>query len=175
MGAECRGEWIHIHVWLSPSAVRLKLSQLLISYTPIQSKKLGKKKKRLPCSTTVHDHDTQLRAGPIHGGLKISENPWNGSPDNCLTKAWGIFLKNTASYVNCKMPAAPDQALTNHSLSWLPAFLNKVLLEYSHTPLFSASFLYYKSRAEELQHRLYGLQSLKPWLSDLLSLLRPAI
>ena len=87
----------------------------------------------------MHDHDIQLRPRPIHGGSKISENPWNSSPDNCLTNAWGIFLKNTASYVNCKMPAAPDQALTNHSLSWLPAFLNKVLLEYIHTPLFSAS------------------------------------
>ena len=27
MGGKCRGEWIHVHVWLSPFAVPLKLSQ----------------------------------------------------------------------------------------------------------------------------------------------------
>ena len=37
-------EWIHVHVWLSPFAAHLKLSQhcLLISYTPIQNKKFKK-------------------------------------------------------------------------------------------------------------------------------------
>ena len=28
MGGESGGEWIHVYVWLSPSAVDLKLSQL---------------------------------------------------------------------------------------------------------------------------------------------------
>ena len=39
MGRGFGREWIHIYVWLSPFTVHLKLPQLLISYTPIQSKK----------------------------------------------------------------------------------------------------------------------------------------
>ena len=27
MGGEFRGEWMHVYIWLSPSAVHLKLSQ----------------------------------------------------------------------------------------------------------------------------------------------------
>jgi len=27
MGGECEGKWIHVHVWLNPFAVHLKLSQ----------------------------------------------------------------------------------------------------------------------------------------------------
>ena len=39
MGGEFEGEWIHVHVWLSPFALPMKLSQhCLISYTPIQIK-----------------------------------------------------------------------------------------------------------------------------------------
>ena len=37
MGGEFGAEWIHVYVWLNPSAVHLKLSQ---QYTPIQNKKL---------------------------------------------------------------------------------------------------------------------------------------
>ena len=39
MGGELGGERIHVYVWLSPSAVHLKLPQhcLLIGYTPIQN------------------------------------------------------------------------------------------------------------------------------------------
>ena len=39
---EVGGEWIQVCVWLSPFTVHLKPSQycLLISYTPIQNKKL---------------------------------------------------------------------------------------------------------------------------------------
>ena len=46
MGGEFRGEWLHVYGYLSPFAVHLKLSQLclLIGYTPIQNKKVGKKK-----------------------------------------------------------------------------------------------------------------------------------
>ena len=46
MGKESGGEWIHIHVCLSPSAVHQKLSQHcdIIGYIPIQVKK---KKKNL--------------------------------------------------------------------------------------------------------------------------------
>ena len=42
MGGGLGEEWIHEYIWLSPFAVHLKLSQniLLISYTPIQNKKL---------------------------------------------------------------------------------------------------------------------------------------
>ena len=35
MGAESGGEWIHVYVWLNPFAIHLKLSTLLIRYTPI--------------------------------------------------------------------------------------------------------------------------------------------
>ena len=35
MGGESGEEWIHVYVWLSPFTVHLKLSLLLISYTPI--------------------------------------------------------------------------------------------------------------------------------------------
>ena len=36
------GEWIDVYVWLSPFTIHLKLSQycLIISYNPIQNKKL---------------------------------------------------------------------------------------------------------------------------------------
>ena len=44
MGGEFGAEWIHVYVWLNPSAVHLKLSQ---QYTPIQNKKLYILKKRL--------------------------------------------------------------------------------------------------------------------------------
>ena len=39
-GQRVGGEWIHVHVWLSPLIVHLHLLQhcLLISYTPIQNK-----------------------------------------------------------------------------------------------------------------------------------------
>ena len=42
MGVAFGGEWIHVYVWLSPFAIHLKLSQhcLLISFTPIQNKKV---------------------------------------------------------------------------------------------------------------------------------------
>ena len=48
MGVAFGGEWIHVYVWLSPFAIHLKLSQhcLLISYTPIQNKKVFLKKIR---------------------------------------------------------------------------------------------------------------------------------
>ena len=41
MGEGFAGEWIHVHGWLSPFAVHLKLSQrcLLINSTTIQNKK----------------------------------------------------------------------------------------------------------------------------------------
>ena len=47
-GGAFEREWIHVYVWLSSFTVRLKLSQhyLLISYTPIQNKKLKKRKKK---------------------------------------------------------------------------------------------------------------------------------
>ena len=35
MGGECGGEWIHVSVWLSPFAVHVKLTTLLIDYTTI--------------------------------------------------------------------------------------------------------------------------------------------
>ena len=39
MGGEFGGEWVHVHVWLSPFVVHLRLSQhCLVGYTPIQNK-----------------------------------------------------------------------------------------------------------------------------------------
>ena len=40
MAGEFGGEWMHVHVWLSPFTVHLKLLQhcLLICYTSIQNK-----------------------------------------------------------------------------------------------------------------------------------------
>ena len=35
MGGEFGGEWMHVYAWLSPSAVHLKLTTLLIVYKPI--------------------------------------------------------------------------------------------------------------------------------------------
>ena len=43
MGGEFGGDWIHVYVWLSIFTV--DLTALLISYTPIQSKGVKKKKK----------------------------------------------------------------------------------------------------------------------------------
>lgn len=39
VGGEFWGEWIHVHVWLGPFTVHLKLSQhcLLIGCTPVQN------------------------------------------------------------------------------------------------------------------------------------------
>ena len=44
MGGEFGGEWIHVYVRLSPFAVHLKLSTLLVSYTPIQNFKIFRKR-----------------------------------------------------------------------------------------------------------------------------------
>ena len=44
MGGEFGGDWIYVYVWLSIFIV--DLTTLLISYTPIQSKKVKKKKKK---------------------------------------------------------------------------------------------------------------------------------
>ena len=43
MGGKSGGEWIHVYVWLTHSAVHLKLPQhyLLVGYTPIQNKILS--------------------------------------------------------------------------------------------------------------------------------------
>ena len=43
MGGDFGGEWIHVSIWLSPFTVYLKLTALLISYTPVQ-KKVSKNK-----------------------------------------------------------------------------------------------------------------------------------
>ena len=44
-GREVWGEWIHVHVWLSPFAVHLKLSvTLLLGYIPTQNKKFKRNK-----------------------------------------------------------------------------------------------------------------------------------
>ena len=45
MGGEFGGEWIHVYIWLSESLHCLPetITILLISYTPIQNKKLKKK------------------------------------------------------------------------------------------------------------------------------------
>ena len=57
MGREFWREWIHVYVWLSLFVVHLKLTTLLICYTPIQNKKrkLGCKLKlsRLPTDPTI--------------------------------------------------------------------------------------------------------------------------
>ena len=51
MAGEFGGEWIHVYLWLSPSAVYLKLSHyLLTGYTSIQNKQL-KKTKDIPYNT----------------------------------------------------------------------------------------------------------------------------
>ena len=69
------GEWIHVYVWLSPVAVYLKLS--CIGYTPIQNKKVKKKRelaatRSLETDVSPHQllqgratlHDIQQRGGP---------------------------------------------------------------------------------------------------------------
>lgn len=76
------------------------------------------------------------------------------------------------------MLGAVQQGLVNHGLGWLPVFLGKVLLEHIHIHYFTyclCLLLYCKSRADQLQHRLYGPQRPKYLLSDPLSLLSPAI
>ena len=48
MEGDFRGEWIHAHVWLRPFAIHPKLLTIfLIGYTPIQTKKLKKKKDKV--------------------------------------------------------------------------------------------------------------------------------
>ena len=39
MGGEFGAEWTCVYVWLSPFAIHLKLTTLLIGYTSIQNKK----------------------------------------------------------------------------------------------------------------------------------------
>ena len=60
MGGEFGGDWIHVYVRLSIFTVNL--TTLLISYTPIQTKKVKKKKKTTQKSDviaikTVHKYD----------------------------------------------------------------------------------------------------------------------
>ena len=46
VGGELEKEEIHVYVWLSPFAVTESVTILLISYTPMQNKKLKKKKRK---------------------------------------------------------------------------------------------------------------------------------
>ena len=72
MGGEFGGEWIYIYVWLNPFALYLELSQhcLLISYTPIQTKKLKFLKKSMVLAQKQKYRsmvqDRQSRDKPMH-------------------------------------------------------------------------------------------------------------
>ena len=48
VGGEFEKEEIHVYVWLSPFAVTESVTILLISYTPMQNKKLKKKQEKTP-------------------------------------------------------------------------------------------------------------------------------
>ena len=66
MGGEFGGDWIHVYVWLSIFTV--DLTALLISYTPIQSKGVKKKKKTtrksdVIATKTVHKYYDLLAPG----------------------------------------------------------------------------------------------------------------
>ena len=63
MGGEFGREWIHVHVWLSPFAVHLKLLQtLLISYMPIQKLKIKEETKETGRLKTTELLFTVLKA-----------------------------------------------------------------------------------------------------------------
>ena len=49
------GEWIHVYVWLVPSLSTWTMTTLSIGYTPIQNKKLKKKKTLSPNTVTFWD------------------------------------------------------------------------------------------------------------------------
>ena len=71
MGGGFGGEWIHVHVGLSPFAVHLELSQrsLLISHTPILNKKLKvwkKTKKKMNVHSTFLWHTVKEYAVNIN-------------------------------------------------------------------------------------------------------------
>jgi len=71
-GGEFGGEWIHAYIWLSPFAVRLKLSQhcSLISYTPIQNKMYFLKKElSSDCNSSTRASDFPGNKG--QDGLKL--------------------------------------------------------------------------------------------------------
>ena len=46
MGGGLGGEWMHVYVWLSPFAVHLTITTLLIGYSPIRNALVLKKKKK---------------------------------------------------------------------------------------------------------------------------------
>ena len=46
MGGGLGGQWMHVYVWLSPFAVHLTITTLLIGYSPIRNALVLKKKKR---------------------------------------------------------------------------------------------------------------------------------
>lgn len=83
-----------------------------------------------------------------HGGTETSLPYWEPCPKYQPMGLWALM----------------NQESTNYGL-WAKSDLfpvNKVLLEYSHTPLFTCClFLRWNSRFEYFWQRLYGLQSLK--------------
>ena len=67
MGGGLGGEWMHVYVWLSPFAVHLTITTLLIGYSPIRNALVLKKKKK-------------ERKKEIQIKLKTKKEYWSGLP-----------------------------------------------------------------------------------------------
>ena len=83
MGGEFGGEWIHVYVWLSPFAVPLTITILLIGYTPIQNKKL--KNDILPFITMWMNME----------GIMLSEMSQRKIKLYVVTSIWNLKNKTT--------------------------------------------------------------------------------
>ena len=107
MGGDFGGQWIHVYIRLSPFADNLKLLQhcLLMGHTPIQSKKLKKKKKLRKIKTGPPGY-RQGSDGPCHLAsqrqvpeLPSSEHPGFGS--SFLSQLFGETIEMTTGHIKC--------------------------------------------------------------------------
>ena len=90
MGGEFGGEWIYVYVWLGHSAVHLKLTTLLIGYSPILSGfPGGARAKELACQCRRHKrHGFDPSVGKIPWRrvwkptlvFLSGESPWTEEP-----------------------------------------------------------------------------------------------
>ena len=71
-GGEFGGEWIHVHVWLSPFAVHLKLSQHWLMAMKVQVKILAAQL----CLTLCNPVDCSPPGSSVHGILQARILKW---------------------------------------------------------------------------------------------------
>ena len=112
MGAGFGGEWIHVHVWLSPFAVH-EIMTTLIGYTPIHNKKLipGKGKNR-----TKIKKKRERERKPLY----IQRTGFNGFICSLVNLATEIFFFHSSQYY-CSQTLSPESLSSEFYLWTLPS------------------------------------------------------